>query len=80
MTIGLWLRNLRNAFGLSQKRIAEICSVKQPTVSSWESGHFDVDRHFIKRICDSLELPESERLRALQLPVEVSHQQLQEAS
>lgn len=46
------LKELRSSAGLTQKELATVLGVAQPTLSGWETGHFQIDYDSLIKIAD----------------------------
>lgn len=53
MRYPLALKELRKRRGLSQKQVADIMEVEQPTYQRWEAGTRDVDSQQLQRLADA---------------------------
>ena len=59
MNIGLAIRSIRKKLGISQFELAEKCDISQTSLSQIESGIKRPSPRTLKKVCESLSVPES---------------------
>ena len=59
MNIGNAIKQARSHFGLSQVELSERTGISQTSISQIESGVKNPSKRSIKKICDTLEIPEA---------------------
>ena len=61
-SIGIRIRNYRNAMGFTQQELAERLGVTNSAVSNWEKGSNGIDIELIPKICNVLNVGISDLL------------------
>lgn len=57
MIYGNVIKKIRKNMGISQKKLCEQLSVKQPYLSAIESGEKQPSREFLEKVCYVLDVP-----------------------